>query len=86
MQRTNAVKPTMFLGVPRVWEKLAEKLKAIGAATKVCSRQHSPCCACTTFFFWFPSLSPLPSLCECDIVSTRLFVVWKWNHETVLSL
>jgi hypothetical protein len=24
----------MFLGVPRVWEKLAEKLKAIGAATK----------------------------------------------------
>eukprot|EP00035_Acanthoeca_spectabilis_P020663 m.434004 g.434004 ORF g.434004 m.434004 type:complete len:774 (+) comp17653_c0_seq1:109-2430(+) len=34
VQRTNAVKPTMFLGVPRVWEKLAEKLKAIGAATK----------------------------------------------------
>jgi long-chain-fatty-acid--CoA ligase ACSBG len=24
----------MFLGVPRVWEKIAEKLKAIGAQTK----------------------------------------------------
>jgi long-chain-fatty-acid--CoA ligase ACSBG len=24
----------MFLGVPRVWEKIAEKLKAIGAKTK----------------------------------------------------
>eukprot|EP00038_Savillea_parva_P007859 m.172964 g.172964 ORF g.172964 m.172964 type:complete len:757 (+) comp13615_c0_seq1:43-2313(+) len=34
VQRTKAVKPTMFLGVPRVWEKLAEKLQAIGAATK----------------------------------------------------
>jgi long-chain-fatty-acid--CoA ligase ACSBG len=32
--RLRAVKPTMFLGVPRVWEKIAEKLKAIGAQTK----------------------------------------------------
>jgi long-chain-fatty-acid--CoA ligase ACSBG len=27
------VKPTSFLGVPRVWEKIAEKLQAIGAKT-----------------------------------------------------
>ena len=25
--RLKAVKPTMFLGVPRVWEKIAEKMK-----------------------------------------------------------
>mmetsp|Transcript_9462 Transcript_9462/g.28635 ORF Transcript_9462/g.28635 Transcript_9462/m.28635 type:complete len:597 (+) Transcript_9462:43-1833(+) len=34
VDRTRMVRPTMFLGVPRVWEKLADKLKAIGAATK----------------------------------------------------
>jgi len=27
------VKPTLFLGVPRVWEKIAEKLKAVGRTT-----------------------------------------------------
>jgi len=27
------VKPTLFLGVPRVWEKIAEKMKAVGAKT-----------------------------------------------------
>jgi len=32
--RLRAVKPTAFLGVPRVWEKIAEKLKAKGAQTK----------------------------------------------------
>jgi len=32
-QRLNAVEPTVFLGVPRVWEKISEKLKAVGAAT-----------------------------------------------------
>jgi len=31
--RLRCVKPTMFLGVPRVWEKIAEKMKAIGAKT-----------------------------------------------------
>ena len=25
------MKPTIFLGVPRVWEKIAEKIKAVGA-------------------------------------------------------
>jgi len=32
--RLRTVKPTLFLGVPRVWEKIAEKMKAVGAATK----------------------------------------------------
>mmetsp|Transcript_25153 Transcript_25153/g.71066 ORF Transcript_25153/g.71066 Transcript_25153/m.71066 type:complete len:787 (-) Transcript_25153:144-2504(-) len=29
--RLKAVRPTLFFGVPRVWEKIAEKLKAVGA-------------------------------------------------------
>lgn len=29
--RLRMVKPTVFLGVPRVWEKIAEKIKAVGA-------------------------------------------------------
>jgi long-chain-fatty-acid--CoA ligase ACSBG len=32
--RLRSVKPTLFLGVPRVWEKIAEKMKAVGANTK----------------------------------------------------
>jgi long-chain-fatty-acid--CoA ligase ACSBG len=32
--RLRCVKPTIFLGVPRVWEKIAEKMKAVGAQTK----------------------------------------------------
>jgi long-subunit acyl-CoA synthetase (AMP-forming) len=32
--RLRAVKPTVFLGIPRVWEKIADKVKAIGASTK----------------------------------------------------
>jgi long-chain-fatty-acid--CoA ligase ACSBG len=32
--RLRTVHPTMFLGVPRVWEKISEKMKAIGATTK----------------------------------------------------
>lgn len=32
--RLRAVQPTYFLGVPRVWEKIAEKMKALGAKTK----------------------------------------------------
>uniref|UniRef100_A0A6V3UG89 AMP-dependent synthetase/ligase domain-containing protein n=1 Tax=Lotharella globosa TaxID=91324 RepID=A0A6V3UG89_9EUKA len=34
VDRFKAVRPTMFLGVPRVWEKIAEKLQAIGKKTK----------------------------------------------------
>ena len=30
--RLNACKPTMFLGVPLVWEKIADQIRAIGAA------------------------------------------------------
>eukprot|EP00515_Schizochytrium_aggregatum_P009106 CAMPEP_0202074770 /NCGR_PEP_ID=MMETSP0964-20121228/3815_1 /ASSEMBLY_ACC=CAM_ASM_000500 /TAXON_ID=4773 /ORGANISM="Schizochytrium aggregatum, Strain ATCC28209" /LENGTH=815 /DNA_ID=CAMNT_0048641939 /DNA_START=61 /DNA_END=2508 /DNA_ORIENTATION=+ len=33
-QRLQAVRPTAFLGVPRVWEKIAEKIRAAGASTK----------------------------------------------------
>ncbi|GBG24982.1 Long-chain-fatty-acid--CoA ligase ACSBG2, partial [Hondaea fermentalgiana] len=32
-QRLNVVEPTIFLGVPRVWEKIQEKLMAVGAKT-----------------------------------------------------
>jgi long-chain-fatty-acid--CoA ligase ACSBG len=32
--RLKFVKPTAFLGVPRVWEKIGDKVKAKGAATK----------------------------------------------------
>jgi long-chain-fatty-acid--CoA ligase ACSBG len=32
--RLRCIKPTMFLGVPRVWEKIAEKMMAMGANTK----------------------------------------------------
>jgi long-chain-fatty-acid--CoA ligase ACSBG len=31
-QRLVAVEPTVFLGVPRVWEKIAEKMQAVGAS------------------------------------------------------
>lgn len=31
--RLRAVTPTIFLGVPRVWEKIQEKMQAIGAST-----------------------------------------------------
>lgn len=33
VERLKCVRPTLFLGVPRVWEKIAEKMKAIGAKT-----------------------------------------------------
>lgn len=32
--RLRFTRPTLFLGVPRVWEKIAEKMKAVGAKTK----------------------------------------------------
>jgi len=32
--RLKCVKPTIFLGVPRVWEKIAEKMMAVGKSTK----------------------------------------------------
>jgi hypothetical protein len=33
--RLRAVRPTLFLGVPRVWEKVAEKLKEVVAANPI---------------------------------------------------
>jgi len=33
-ERLTFIQPTMFLGVPRVWEKIAEAMKAVGAKTK----------------------------------------------------
>lgn len=37
--RLRAVKPTMFLGVPRVWEKIMEKLQAKARETKGLKKQ-----------------------------------------------
>ncbi|CAD7967549.1 unnamed protein product [Amoebophrya sp. A120] len=34
VQRMESIRPTIFLGVPRVWEKLAEGMKAVGAKVK----------------------------------------------------
>lgn len=31
MQTLKEVRPTAFMGVPRVWEKMQEKMKAVGA-------------------------------------------------------
>jgi len=42
--RLRLVQPTLFLGVPRVWEKVAEKVKAIGAAKPACIRSLSGWC------------------------------------------
>jgi len=39
--RMKSVKPTVFLGVPRVWEKIAEKMKAIGKTTTGLKKQIS---------------------------------------------
>merc|ERR1719478_794721 len=33
-KRLTYVKPTFFLGVPRVWEKIAEKMQSVGKSTK----------------------------------------------------
>ncbi len=32
VETLSAVRPTVFLGVPRVWEKIEEKMRAVGAA------------------------------------------------------
>jgi len=42
--RLRAVKPTIFLGVPRVWEKISEKVKAVGAANNWALRSLAGWC------------------------------------------
>ena len=39
-ERLKMIKPTIFLGVPRVWEKIAEKMKKIGAKTVLLYHSH----------------------------------------------
>jgi len=39
--RLNIAKPTAFLGVPLVWEKMADRIKAIGAASTGCKKNLS---------------------------------------------
>merc|ERR1712066_924275 len=39
--RLSIAKPTAFLGVPLVWEKMADRIKAIGAATTGCKKSLS---------------------------------------------
>ena len=75
-KRLQAVQPTMFLGVPRVWEKVSEKMKAIGASitgenTAVALCFHCPSrprhCLCLAFPLPFAAKT-LPLAC----VSTAL--------------
>jgi len=42
--RLKAVKPTIFIGVPRVWEKIAEKIKAVGKSKPYLVRAFSGWC------------------------------------------
>merc|ERR1719204_2519142 len=42
--RLRAARPTIFFGVPRVWEKIAEKVKAIGATKPAPVRAFSSWC------------------------------------------
>merc|ERR1740121_2893155 len=39
--RLSIARPTAFLGVPLVWEKMADRIKAIGAATTGCKKSLS---------------------------------------------
>ena len=34
MENLKRVRPTRFLGVPRVWEKIAEKMQEVGRSSK----------------------------------------------------
>jgi len=42
--RLLSVQPTIFLGVPRVWEKIAEKVQAVGAEKSMCIQNLSGWC------------------------------------------
>jgi len=44
VERLRAVRPAHFIGVPRVWEKIAEKLKALGATKPYLIRVFSGWC------------------------------------------
>lgn len=39
MDTLREVRPTAFLGVPRVWEKMEEKMKSIGAKSSALRRK-----------------------------------------------
>lgn len=39
MNTLREVRPTAFLGVPRVWEKMQEKMKAVGAKSSTVRRK-----------------------------------------------
>ena len=43
-QRLSCLKPTIFLGVPRVWEKIAEKIKKIGLTITGTKKKISTYC------------------------------------------
>ena len=39
METMREVRPTAFMGVPRVWEKMQERMKAVGAKSSALKRR-----------------------------------------------
>lgn len=74
--RLRAVKPTVFLGVPRVWEKIALKIKAIGAQTKGIKRKIAAFC----------KGKGLEHAMNCQLGGSGAYPTWyKLANKVVLS-